>query len=102
MTQEDIIYLSAYERNFNTAINSNYSRNVVSSALERMKEIYERHTGEQYRLCTHCSSSVLSFLKVVGKLYYKEVQKGNEPQLTVNELEKTVTKKENKKIKTKK
>lgn len=100
MTKEDLEYLSKYEHNFNTAINSNYSRNIVSSALERMKEIYERETGKEYRLCTHCSASVLSFLKVIGKLYLD--RKGNEPKLKTNELETAVTNKENKKGKNKK
>lgn len=108
MTKEDLQYLEKYEQNFRTAINANYTRNIVGSALERMKEIYERETGKQYRLCTHCTSSVLAFLKVMGKLYLD--QKGNEPKVTANELETTVTQKErsecsvkeNKKVKNKK
>lgn len=99
MTQEDIKYLEAYEQHFKTAINSNYTRNVVSSALDRMLEIYQKETGTSYRLCKSCTSSILNFLKQIGKLYFKAVQEGKETKVTDNELEKTVTQKENKKVK---
>lgn len=102
MTQEDIKYLEAYEQNFTTAINSNYSRNIVSSALDRMLEIYQRETGTSYRLCKSCTSSVLNFLKQIGKLYFKAVQEGKETKVTDNELEKSVTNMENKKGRKKK
>ena len=102
MTQEDIKYLEAYEQNFTTAINSNYSRNIVSSALDRMLEIYQRETGTSYRLCKSCTSSVLSFLKQIGKLYFKAVQEEKEPDVITNELEKSVTNMENKKGRKKK
>lgn len=102
MTQEDIKYLEAYEQNFTTAINSNYSRNIVSSALDRMLEIYQRETGTSYRLCKSCTSSILSFLKQIGKLYFKAVQEGKETNVAVNELEETVTNMENKKGRKKK
>ena len=94
MTQEDIKYLEAYEQHFKTAINSNYTRNVVSSALDRMLEIYQKETGTSYRLCKSCTSSILNFLKQIGKLYFKVVQDGKETNVTVNELEKVVTQKE--------
>lgn len=99
MTQEDIKYLEAYEQHFKTAINSNYTRNVVSSALDRMLEIYQKETGTPYRLCKSCTSSILNFLKQIGKLYFKAVQEGKETKVTDNELEKSVTQMENKKVK---
>lgn len=102
MTKEDIKYLEAYEQHFKTAINSNYTRNVVSSALDRMLEIYQKETGTPYRLCKSCTSSVLSFLKQIGKLYFKAVQEGKETNVIVNELEQTVTNMENKKGRKKK
>ena len=99
MTQEDLNFLKEYEPNFTTAIKSNYTRNIVKSKLEKMLGIYEKETGKRYNLCTHCSASVLAFLKVVGKMYFDIVQQENEPILKINELEKTVTKTENKKEK---
>lgn len=100
MTKEDIKYLETYERNFITAINHNYTRNMVGSVLDTMLEIYERETGKKYKLCKSCTSSVIQFLKVIGKIYLD--QKGNEPAVIVSELENTVTEKENKKKKNKK
>lgn len=89
-TQEDIQYLSKFESNFNTAIKANYTRNIPRKDIEKMVEIYNRVNGKALRLCTYCSSSVLSFLKDIGKLYF-EVQAGIEPQLETNELAETVT-----------
>lgn len=99
MTKEDLKYLSQFETNFNTAIKSNYSRNVLESQLRKMVEIYEKVTGNKYPLCYHCSSSVLGFLKDMGKIYLDH--KGKEPEVNINELEKVVTQKENKKGKKK-
>lgn len=100
MTKEELEFLKLYESNYNTAIKSNYTRNIVSSVLNRMLDIYQRETGEKYNLCTHCSTSVLAFVKVIGKFYFEKVQEGNEPIVEINELDKAVTKQENKKEKT--
>ena len=102
MTQEELQFLSEFEPNFKTAINSNYSRNIPKSKLEKMVEIYKRETGRNYSLCTHCTTSILTFLRLIGELYFDTVQEGNETKLEINELQKTVTKMENKKKKMKK
>ena len=99
MTQEDLNFLKEYESNFTTALKSDYTRTIVKPKLEKMLGIYEKETGKKYKLCTHCSTSVLAFLKVVGKMYFDIVQRGNEPILEINDLQKTVTKTENKKEK---
>lgn len=80
MTQEDIKFLSEYESNFKTAINSNYTRNILKSPLLKMLDIYQRETGKTYNLCTHCTVSVLAFLKVIGKMYFDVFRwdKGND------------------------
>jgi hypothetical protein len=91
MNAEDIKWLSSFESNFRTAINSNYSRNVLESQLRKMVDIYEKVTGKKYSLCYHCSTQILYFLKDIGKIYFDAVQKGNESTLSDNELEKTVT-----------
>lgn len=97
MTVEEIEFLKQYEHNFKTAIESNYSRNVVPSALKKMLDIYQRETGKKYSLCTHCPTSILGFLKVMGKVYRD--QKGNEPILNINDLQNTVTDLENNEVK---
>lgn len=94
ISKENMKWLSQFENNFNTAIKSNYTRNILESHLRKMAEIYEKATGKKYHLCTHCTSSILAFLKVIGKLYLD--QKGIEPELKTNELENKVAKKERK------
>lgn len=99
MTQEEFDFLKEFEGNFKTAINSNYSRNIVKGKLEKMHSIYKRVTGREYSLCTHCPNSILQFLKLIGGVYFKEVQVRNEPILKTNELQNVVTEKENNKMK---
>lgn len=99
MTQEDIKYLKQFENNFRTAINSNYSRNIIKKDLEKMLGIYKRVTGRDYTLCTHCTTSILTFLRLIGEVYFDTVQKGNETELNTNELQNVVTEKENNKVK---
>ena len=99
MTKEDLEYLKQFENNFNTAINSDYTRNIVKSDLLKINEIYKRETGKTFNLCTHCKSSILSFLRIVGRVYFDIVQKGNELELKTSELEKTVANMENNKVK---
>lgn len=99
MTVEQLEYLKQYEANFKTAIESNYTRSIPPSILKKMLEIYQEETGDKYNLCTHCPISKLHFLKKVGKLYFKLVQKGNEPILVINELQETVTDLENNNVK---
>lgn len=96
MTNKELEFLSEYEQHFKTAINSNYTRNIVKSALEKMLDIYQRESGKPYNLCTHCSTSVLAFLKVIGKMYFDIVQQRNEPNVIINDLQKTENKKEKK------
>lgn len=92
ISKSDMKWLSQFESNFNTAIKSNYTRNILESQLRKMVEIYETATGKQYKLCVHCTSSVLAFLKMLGKMYID--QKGNETALKDKELENKVAKKE--------
>jgi hypothetical protein len=94
MLREDYEYLKEFESNFNTAINSNYTRNIPQSKLEKILEIYQKEVGKGYKVCLHCSSVVVSFLKDVGKLYFS-VQEGFENNMIVNELDEKVTNKDN-------
>ena len=94
INKENMKWLSQFESNFNTAIKSNYTRNILESQLRKMVEIYELSTGKKYSLCYHCSSSILAFLKVIGKIYLD--QKGNEQELKTKELKNKVAKMEKK------
>lgn len=94
INKENMKWLSQFESNFNTAIRSNYTRNILESQLRKMVEIYELSTGKKYTLCYHCSSSILAFLKVIGKIYLD--QKGNEQELKTKELKNKVAKMEKK------
>ena len=92
MLREDYEYLKQFESNFNTAIKSNYTRNIVQSKLEKILEIYQKEVGKGYKVCLHCSSVVVSFLKDVGKLYFS-VQEGFENNMINNEIDEKVTNK---------
>ena len=103
MTEEQFEYLKRFESNFFTSINHNYSVNVQSNDLEKMIKIYEEVTGSKVYMCKYCTSDVLNFLKMIGKLYFdKKEQVGKEQELTTNDLQKVVAKIERKNNKIKK
>lgn len=65
-------YLTQFEDNFRTAINSRWSRHPGHQNLRRMGEIYNHVTGTQRNVNTSCQACVLSFLTDIGKLYYAD------------------------------
>ena len=68
-----------------------------------MIKIYEEVTGSKVYMCKYCTSDVLNFLKMIGKLYFdKKEQVGKEQELTTNDLQKVVAKIERKNNKIKK
>lgn len=71
MTQEEISYLSNFERNFYTAMQANFTRAITESDITKMQEIYEKETGAKLQFCKHCASGIVPFLQKLGKLYYK-------------------------------
>lgn len=94
MSREEYEYLKGFERNFRTAIEGNYSRNIVESSLKKMLEIYNR-TYPKYTVCLRCGSSVVGFLKDVGKLYFS-VQEGFENNMIDSNIDEKVTDKADK------
>ena len=74
MKIEDLNYLRRFENNFYTAINANYTRMIPSRELDKMLEIYVNETNNKFPLCKHCTSSILSFLKSLGKIYNRAVE----------------------------
>lgn len=74
MTQEEFEFLSRFEKNYNTALNSNYTSAIWSADLNTMLAIYKKYKGN-YTLCMHCTSSILAFVKKVGLMYLDEKNK---------------------------
>ena len=71
MTKEEIEYLSKFERNYYTALHSNYTSAIWNDDLNAMLNIYKKYKGD-YNLCKHCSASILAFVKKVGLMYEEE------------------------------
>lgn len=74
MTKEEFEFLTRFEKNYNTALNSNYTTAIWSNDLNTMLSIYKKYKGN-YTLCTHCTSSILAFVKKVGAMYFEEKNK---------------------------
>lgn len=94
MLEEDYEFLKQFENNFRTAIHSNYTRNIVESNLKKMVAIYEKEIGKPYKLCFHCGTVIVNFLKDLGAIYFK-VQEGIEDNMKIKYLDETVTNKAN-------
>lgn len=75
MTKQEFKYLSQFEENFYTAIQSNFSRNISRSNLERFSEIIEKETGKTINTNYNCSVCALNLIKKMADIYYKEKNK---------------------------
>ena len=75
MTKQELKYLSQFEDNFYTAIQSSFSRNISRSSLEEMNRIYEKETGKTQNINYNCSVCCLTLIKKVADIYYKEKNK---------------------------
>lgn len=75
MTKEEFNILTKYDKHFNTAIKSNYTRSIPTNELQKLVDIYSRIIKNNFKLCYHCNSSILEFMKRLGNIYLKEKNK---------------------------
>lgn len=71
-TREQISRLEKYRKNFETAVNSGFARNIGSIALKEIEEIYDEALGSHYSYNNGCGVCVLQFIKRVGKPFLEE------------------------------
>ena len=69
MTKQDRNFLKEYELNFKTAVNSDYSRNMPTAAIQRLEQIYFNETSIALKTNYTCGHCVLKTLKTIGKWY---------------------------------
>lgn len=65
MTKEEIQYLSKFERNYYTAINSNYTSAIWNDDLNEMLKIYKKYKGDY----NYANIVQLQFLHLLRKLH---------------------------------
>lgn len=75
MTKQEFKYLTQFEENFYTALQSNFSRNISISNLEKFSEIIEKETGKPTNTNYNCSVCALNLIKKMADIYYKEKNK---------------------------
>lgn len=83
MNNKDFNFLKNFDENFYTAIQSNFSRNISRSNLERFSEIIEKETGKQNNVNYNCSVCCLTLIKKMADIYYKEKNKREEKEKEV-------------------
>lgn len=71
-TREQIKRLEKYRKNFETAVNSGFARNVGSIALKEIEQVYDEAFGSHYNYNSGCSVCVLGFIKRVGQPFLQE------------------------------
>lgn len=71
-TREQIKRLEKYRKNFETAVNSGFARNVGSIALKEIEQVYDEAYGSHYNYNSGCSVCVLGFIKRVGEPFIRE------------------------------
>lgn len=71
-TREQIERLEKYRKNFETAVNSGFARNIGSIALREIEQIYDEALGSHYSYNNGCGVCVLQFIKKVGEPFLQE------------------------------
>lgn len=105
LTDNEIDVIEKYEDRMRTAVFSGYSRGVISPDLERLRLIYNKVKGIDYRLNKSCAACQLTFLTAFGRWWFEnkeriyeerlsnvdKVSEAPEPVLKINDLQKSVT-----------
>lgn len=107
LTDNEIDIILKCEDRLKTAVFADYARNLISSDLERLRQIYSKVIGSDYKLNGSCASCQLSFLKQMGRWWFEnkesvlerpvsgsepdKVSEAPEPELIIKQLEKSVT-----------
>lgn len=73
-TREQIQRLEKYRKSFETAVYSGFARNMGSTALNEIEEVFNQAYGSKYEYNRGCSICVLGFLKRVGEQFLKEAE----------------------------
>lgn len=71
-TEEQIKKLEKYRKTFETAVKSDFARNVGSIALKDIEAVYDEAIGTHYSYNSGCSVCVLGFIKKVGKSFLED------------------------------
>lgn len=64
--------LSTWEKNFQTAVHSNWASNPGRTALQVIYDTYKSATGDRRRFNDNCNQCILSLLKDCGNAYFKD------------------------------
>jgi hypothetical protein len=64
--------LSAWEKQFDTAVNHDWSSNPGRTALQTIFTLYTSVTGDRRRFSDNCSGCILSLLKDCGRIYFRD------------------------------
>lgn len=76
-SKADMKYLKQFEDRFNTAIKSDYVRNLTQGDLEKIAQIYYNTFNVRLSYVPNCGSCALSIMKTVGRKYNEQISNGN-------------------------
>lgn len=75
-------FLLSYERNMSSAMNYGAIYNPGREALQKMAEIYQKHTNTILRVNPICGRCIGDVLKKIGQLYFAtKAEKGKQNDL---------------------
>lgn len=75
MTNEDFNYFSKYADRFQSAVHSNYARNISSAEMKELVARFYDLTGIRLTANTSCSRCVLQNFRIIGEVYEEELYK---------------------------
>ena len=70
--EEQLQALSAFERNFNCAIQAQWSPHPGRTGLKLIYDIYTGVTGDKRPFNDNCQHCILSLITDCGKIYFKD------------------------------
>lgn len=68
-TKEEMTALARFEMNFQCAL-SDYLRSVGRQGVELMREVYKKHTGEDFRRTDACGHCELDLTRWIAARYF--------------------------------
>lgn len=77
MNREQYDYLTQFESNFKTAVESGYSRNIPRHKRRKLVVLYEELTGTKHSGNIYCSPCLVDLLKAIKPHFDKYAAKLN-------------------------
>ena len=82
LTQDEMTFLAAYERQMKTAVEARWCSNIPQNGIDGMLRLWENLTGTTRPFRVGCSNCILHLVMDLGQLYFKQKAESAEKPVT--------------------